>query len=86
MCNVRTAFNYKTGTEFVLRRMRVTPMGLCLRVIVDEKPQDLDKKTSSILFVLLLIYSLTQNFGNSNEFIECRLLNLLIMECDRYDF
>ena len=31
------ALNYKTEREPVLRRMCVTPLGLCHRVIVNEK-------------------------------------------------
>ena len=33
-----------------------TPLGFCLRVIVNEKPRNLEKTTSSVLSVLLLIY------------------------------
>ena len=36
--------------------MHVTPLGFCLRVIVNEKPLILEKTTSSVLSVLLLIY------------------------------
>ena len=36
--------------------MRETHLGLCLRVIVHEKPLKLEKTTSSVLSVLLLIY------------------------------
>ena len=36
--------------------MRVTPLGLCLMVIVNSKPLNLEKTTSSVLSVLLLIY------------------------------
>ena len=32
------ALNYKTEREPVLRGMRETPLGFCLRVIVNEKP------------------------------------------------
>ena len=39
--------------------MRVTPLGFCLRVIVNEKPLNLVKTTSSVLSVLLLIYGIT---------------------------
>ena len=39
--------------------MRVTPLGFRLRVVVHEKPQNLEKTTSSVLSVLLLIYDLT---------------------------
>ena len=48
--------NYKTERKPVLRRMRVTPLDLCLRVIVNEKPYNLEKTISSDLSVLLLIY------------------------------
>ena len=41
------------------RGMRVTPLGFCLRVIVNEKPLNLEKTTSSVLSVLLLIYTPT---------------------------
>ena len=39
--------------------MRVTLFGFCLRVIVNEKPLNLEKTTSSVLSVLLLIYGVT---------------------------
>ena len=35
--------------------MHVTPLGFCLRIIVNEKPLNLEKTTSSALSVLLLI-------------------------------
>ena len=35
---------------------RVTPLDFCLRVIVNEKPLNLEKTTSSVLSVLLLTY------------------------------
>ena len=47
------ALNYKTEREPVL-----IPLGLCLRVIVNEKPLNLEKTTSNVLSVLLLIYAL----------------------------
>ena len=37
--------------------MRVTPLGFCLRVIVNEKPLNLEKTTYGVLSVLLLIYA-----------------------------
>ena len=40
------------------RVMRVTSLGLCLRVIVNEKPLNREQTTSSVLSVLLLIYGL----------------------------
>ena len=36
--------------------MRVTPLGLYLRVIVNEKPLNFEKTLISVLSVLLLIY------------------------------
>ena len=38
--------------------MRVTPLGVYLRVIVIEKPLNLEKTTSCFLSVLLLIYNI----------------------------
>ena len=40
----------------IQRSMRVTHLGLFLRVIVNEKPLNLEKTTSSIQSVLLIIY------------------------------
>ena len=34
------------------RGMRVTPLGFCLRVFVNEKPINLEKTTTSVLSVL----------------------------------
>ena len=50
---VHAALNDKTERE----SMRVTPLGFLLRVIVNEKPLNLKKTTSSVLSVLLLIYA-----------------------------
>ena len=36
--------------------LRGTPLGFCLRVIVNERPLNLVKTTNSVLSVLLLIY------------------------------
>ena len=36
--------------------IRVTSLGFCLRIIMNEKPINLEKTTSSVLSVLLLIY------------------------------
>ena len=44
---------------FIQRGMRITPLGLCLKIIVNEK-QKLEKTTSSVLSVLLFIYGLKQ--------------------------
>ena len=43
----------------IQRGMRITSLGFCLRVIVNEKPLNLEKTTSSVLSILLLIYGLT---------------------------
>ena len=40
----------------IQRGMRVTPLGFCFRVIVNEKLLNLEKTTSSVRYVLLLIY------------------------------
>ena len=40
----------------IQRIITVTPFGFYLRVIVNEKPLNLKKTTSSVLSVLLLIY------------------------------
>ena len=40
----------------IQRGMYVTPLGVCLRVIVNEKPLNLEKTTSSVLSVLSLIF------------------------------
>ena len=46
--------NYKTERE--RERMRVTPLGLCLRVIVNEKSLNLEKTTLSFLSLLIFIF------------------------------
>ena len=48
------AWNYKTDREPVLLRLRVTLLGFCLWVIVNEKPLNLEKTTISFLFVILI--------------------------------
>ena len=56
--------------------MRVTPLGLCLKVILNEKPPNLEKTTSGVLYVLLLIYSydsLKTSPGNI-KYAECRCI------------
>ena len=53
----------------------VTPLGFCLRVIVNENPQNLEKTTSSVLSVSLLIsqslklivYYLNMRYANIHE-------------------
>ena len=52
------ALNYKTERE----SMR-TFLGFCLRVIVNEKPINLEKTTSSILSILVLMYGSTDEKG-----------------------
>ena len=39
---------------FVLRRLHVTPLGFCLRVIVNETHRNLENTTSSVLTVILI--------------------------------
>ena len=46
------------GFSFCLG-MRVTPLGFCLRVKVNEKPLNLKKTTSNVRSVLLLIYAVS---------------------------
>ena len=41
--------SYKTERKSI----RVTPLGLCLRIIVDEKTLNLEKTTSSVLSVFV---------------------------------
>ena len=48
----------------IQREMRVTPLGFCLRVILNENPLNFEKTTSIVLSVLLLIY-------DENLKIEC---------------
>ena len=54
--------------------MRVTPLGLCLRVIVNKKPQNHEKTKSSVLSVLLLIYGTT--LCNKLSTVRCKLSSL----------
>ena len=42
----------------IQRGMRVTPLGYCLRVVVNDKHLNLEKTVSSVLSILLLIYGL----------------------------
>ena len=42
----------------IKRAVSVTPLGPCLRVIVNEKPLYLEMASSSALSVMLLIYGL----------------------------
>ena len=48
------ALNYKTTERE--REPGLTPLSFCLRFIVNEKLLNLEKTTSSVLSVLLLIY------------------------------
>jgi len=41
----------------IQRGIHVAPSGFCLRIIVNEKLLNLEKTTSSVLYVLLLIYA-----------------------------
>ena len=47
----------------IQRLMRVTHLGFCLRVIVKEKVLNLEKITSSVLSVSLLIYESNDVYG-----------------------
>ena len=54
--------------------MRVTSLGVCLKVIEYEKTLNLEKTTSSVLSILLLIYGqqakkLADIFGKETEHI-----------------
>ena len=51
-----SAQNYKTDRELVLRHMRLTPLGSCLRGIVNENPLNIERTTFRVLSMLLLIY------------------------------
>ena len=44
----------------IKRSIRVTPLGLCFRVIVNERPLNLEKTTSTVLSVLLLIDAISK--------------------------
>ena len=44
------------------RGMRVTPLGFFLRIIVKEKPLNLEKTTSSVLSVV--VYTINQSIQN----------------------
>ncbi len=41
--------------------------GLCIRVIVNEKPLNLEKTGSSVISVLLLIYALTPEIKTRSD-------------------
>ena len=47
----------------VEREPILTPLVFCIRVIVTEKPLNLEKTTSSILSVLLSTYAYKQHFS-----------------------
>ena len=58
----------------IQRCMRVTPLGFCLRVFVNEKRLNLEKTTSSVLSVLLI------NLCSQpcmHEDISCRFMHYL---------
>ena len=46
--------NHTLNIITILRSMRVTPLGVRLRVIVNETPLNLEKTTSSVLSVILI--------------------------------
>ena len=54
--------NQKTERELVLRRLRVTPLGFCLRVIVNDKHINLKKTTYCVLSVILINLWLIPSF------------------------
>ena len=54
--NLRSYANAALNNKTERESMRVTPLGFCLRVIVNEKLLNLEKTTSSVLSVLLLVY------------------------------
>ena len=65
------------------RGMRVTPLGFFFRIILKEKPQNLEKTTSSVLFVLLLIYALhiiILHFLNITIYLHLLMMYLLGMK------
>ena len=49
----KRSYAHAPEREPVLRRMRLTSLGCCLRVIVNEKPLNLWKTTSSFLSVIV---------------------------------
>ena len=51
------ALNCKTEREHAF-----TPLGFCLRVIVNKNPLNFEKTTSSVLSVLLLIYGILEQY------------------------
>ena len=56
-CFIKMTSSRMLSLCFVIQRsMRVIPLDFCLRVIVNEKSLNLEKTTSSVLSVLLLIY------------------------------
>jgi len=59
--------NYKTEKEPVL-----TPLGFCLRVIVNITPLNIEKTTISVLSVLLLIHA-------SDHIKNCHILKVIIL-------
>ena len=64
---------------------RITPLGLCLRVIVNEKPLNFEKSTSSVLSVLLLIYACPYGLPDSHIWISFLLNKVEITnhKCDK---
>ena len=59
--------------------MRITHLGFCLRVIVNEKPINLEKTKSSVLSVLFLIYDFESHLYLLRVFLDkknCRILSV----------
>ena len=50
------SYEHAFSLFLIQRCLRGTPLGFCLRVILKEKPINLEKATFSVLSVLLLIY------------------------------
>ena len=49
--------------------IRLTPLGFCLRVIVNENPLNLEKTTSSVLLLINLCFKLSEaHICSSTEF------------------
>ena len=76
--------NY-TEREPVLRRLRVTFLGFCLRVIVNEILIDLEKTTSGVLSVILLNLCLNQWHSKFKKPYLTRILSsFTISSTDKY--
>jgi len=79
---MHATLNYKTKKEPFL-----TSLGLCLRVIVDENPLNLEKTTSCVLSVLLGIYDKNnlKKISQSKEFKDFPFVEKNV-QCPRIPF